>query len=116
MTRVGSLKSCSSSSALITCQQRQKNIQSSPERKMKNLKWIRRSAGTAEEEHRASGGDQEEEKKYLTLAQVRSDSGRVNSFYQQHPEVIQLQPAEVIFTHSLHPAVLLKVLTLYTKY
>lgn len=100
MTRAGSLKSCSSSSALITCQEPEQRPIRTEDR----------------EEPRAGQEEEEEEEEYLALAEVRSDSGRVDGFNQQHPEVIQLQPAEVILAHSLHPAVLVKVLRSWSEY
>lgn len=46
--------------------------------------------------------EEEEEEEYLALSQVGSDSPRFNGFDENHPEVIKLQPAEVILTYRLH--------------
>lgn len=45
---------------------------------------------------------EQEVRRYLTLAQVRSDPRRLNGFDEQNPEVVQLKPAEVVLAHVHH--------------
>lgn len=39
---------------------------------------------------------------YLTLTEVGGDFGRVDGFDEQHSEIFQLQPAEIVLRHLVH--------------
>lgn len=45
---------------------------------------------------------QEEQQEYLALSKVWRDPRGFDGFDEQHPEIFQLQPAEVVLTHALH--------------
>lgn len=46
--------------------------------------------------------EEEEQQEYLALSKVRCDPRGFDGFDEQHPEIFQLQPAEVVLTHTLH--------------